>query len=172
MNKPKPKFKDFKKSLPENLANTPNRKYNMRRNWKESGKPKDFNESIKGEEPMFNKVYHPEEGKSYYHGGSVGPKSGKFLKPKRHISTYKELEGFKSVPKEERSGTKLVSRGRTWKYKEKTAREMKRPGVDKRSEKRIDRGIAMSKKAEAKYNAKQQAKQQPKLNLSKPSKRK
>ena len=168
MNKPKPKFKEFKKSLPENLANTPNRKYNMRRNWKESGKPKDFNESMKGKEPMFEKVYHPEEGRSYYHAGSVGPKSGRLLKPNRHPTTYKELEGFKSVPKEERAGTKVVSRGRHLQYKEKTAREMNRPGVDKRSEKRIDRVINKSKKAEAK----QQAKQQPKLNLSKPSKRK
>lgn len=168
MNKPKPKFKDFKKSLPENLANTPNRKYNMRRNWKESGKPKDFNESMKGKEPMFEKVYHPEEGRSYYHAGSVGPKSGRLLKPNNHPTTYKELEGFKSVPKEERAGTKVVSRGRHLQYKEKTAREMNRPGVDKRSERRIDRVINKSKKAEAK----QQAKQQPKLNLSKPSKRK
>jgi hypothetical protein len=168
MNKPKPKYKEFKKSLPSNLANTPERKYNMKRNWKESGKPRDFNDAMKREEPMFEKVYHPEEGKSYYHAGSVGPKSGKFLKPKRHVSTYKELEGFKSVPKEERAGTKLVSRGRNWQYKEKTAREMKRPGVDRRSEKRIDRGIAMSKKAEAK----QQTKQKPKLKASNPPKRK
>jgi len=168
MNKPKPKYKEFKKSLPPNLANTPERKYNMKRNWKESGRPKDFNEAMNRNDPMFEKVYHPEEGKSYYHAGSVAPKSERFLKPKNHPTTYKELEGFKSVPKEERAGTKLVSRGRSWQYKQKTEREMNRPGVDKRSEKRIDRGIAMSKKAEAK----QQAKQQPKLKPSNPPKRK
>jgi hypothetical protein len=168
MNKPKPKYKQFKKSLPPNLANTPERKYNMKRNWKESDKPKNFSEAMNRKEPMFEKVYHPEEGKSYYHAGSVGPKSGRLLKPNNHPSTYKELEGFKSVPKEERAGTKVVSRGRHLQYKEKTAREMKRPGVDKRSEKRIDRVINKSKQAEAK----QQAKQQPKLKPATPSKRK
>ena len=151
---PRPKYSEFKKSLPDNLRNTKESDYAMKRSWKDSGKPKSFEEA-KGK--MVYPVYHPEENKEIYHASSVSEKTGKFYKPKGHKTTYKELEEYKSNPDlaEYRKNTKLVSRGKYWKYKEKSDKELKNPtNVDKRTEKKIEKGIAKSKKAEQKYNTK------------------
>lgn len=151
---PRPKYSEFKKSLPDNLRYTKEKDYAMKRSWKDAGKPKSFEEA-KGK--MVYPVYHPEENKEIYHGSSVSEKTGKFYKPKKHKSTYMELEAYKSSPDlaEYRKNTKLVSRGKYWKYKEKSERELKNPTkVDKRTEKKIEKGIAKSKKAEQKYNNK------------------
>jgi hypothetical protein len=97
----------------------------------------------------FFPVYHPEEDKVIYHGSSTSEKTGKFYKPKKHKSTYMELEAYKSNPdlKEFKDKTKLVSRGKYWKYKEKSERELKNPTkVDARTAKKIEKGIKMSKK--------------------------
>ena len=147
---PRPKYSEFKKSLPDNLRLTNEKDYAMKRNWKDSGKPKSFEEA-KGK--MVYPVYHPEEGKEIYHANSVSEKSGKFYKPKGHKSTYKELEEYKNNPDlaEYKKNTKLVSRGKYWKYKEKSDRELKNPtNVDKRTAKNIEKGISKSKKAEEK----------------------
>lgn len=146
------KYSKFKNSLPDNLRLTSERDYAMKRSWRDAGKPKSFEEA-KG--TMVYPVYHPEIKKEIYHGSSVSDKTGKFYKPKKHKSTYMELEAYKNNPDlaEERKNTKLVSRGRYWKYKEKSERELKNPSkVDKKTEKRLNRGISMSKKAEQKYN--------------------
>lgn len=153
------KYKTFKKSLPENLAKGKERDYSMRRNWRESGKPKDFNDAMSRQEPMFGLVDHGPEGK-FYHAYSTSAKTGKMYKPKKHESTYKELEGVRNSPeaKEYKENTKLVSRGRYWKFKEKSNREKTNPKVaervNKRTEKNYEKGIAMSKKAESKNQAK------------------
>jgi hypothetical protein len=152
------KYKTFKKSLPENLAKGKERDYSMRRNWRESGKPKDFKEAVSRD--MISPVYHPEENKTIYHAGSTSPKTGKMYKPKKHESSYKELEGVRNSPetKEYKENTKLVSRGRYWKFKEKSDREKNNKKVaervNKRTEKNYDKGISMSKKTEEKNKAK------------------
>lgn len=163
------KYKTFKKSLPENLAKGKERDYAMRRNWRESGKPKDFKSEMTKKEPMFTLVDHGKEGK-FYHAGSTSNKTGKMYKPKGHKSTYMELEGIRNSPeaKEYKDKTKLVTRGRYWKFKDKSAREMNNPKVaarvNKRTEKNYDKGIRMSKEAEAK-DAKKYPVVKNKLNL-------
>lgn len=152
------KYKTFKKSLPENLAKGKERDYSMRRNWRESGKPKDFKEAVS--KNMLAPIYHPDENKTYYHAYSTSPKTGKMYKPKKHKSSYKELEGVRNSPeaKEYKENTKLVSRGRYWKFKEKSNREKTNPKVaervNKRTERNYDKGISMSKNAESKSKAK------------------
>ena len=149
----KKRYKNFKESLPSNLSQTNEKEYAMKRYWKDSGKPKDFNEAQNRDNPMFYEVYHPEENKYLFHGVSTSEKTGKFYKPKRHESTYKELEEYKSNPELQdfRDKTKLVSRGKNWKYKEKTNRELTNPKlserVNKRTEKNIEKGIKLSKNA-------------------------
>ena len=152
--KPRNKYKDFKKSLPSNLSGTPEREYAMKRYWKDEGKPKDFKEAQSRKRPMFYEVYHPEEGRSAYHSVSTSDKTSKMYKPKKHATTYKELEAYKSDPgmKEFRDKNKVVSRGRYLKYVPKKERDMANPA---RNEKRVDKYIAKSKKAEAKQNQKQ-----------------
>jgi len=143
---PRPKYSEFKKSLPDNLRLTKEKDYAMKRNWKDSGKPKNFEEA---KDKMFYPVYHPEENKEIYHAGSVSATTGKFYKPKKHGTTYKELEAYKNSPELEdyRKSTKLVSRGKYWKYKDKSERELKNPTkVDARTAKKIEKGIQMSKK--------------------------
>jgi hypothetical protein len=160
------KYKTFKKSLPENLAKGKERDYAMRRNWRESGKPKDFKTEMTNKEPMFELVDHGKEGK-FYHAGSTSPKTGKMYKPKGHKSTYMELEGVRKS--EYKDKTKLVSRGRYWKFKDKSEREMNNPKVaarvNKRTEKNYDKGIRISKEAEAK-DAKKNPVVKKKLNLN------
>ena len=147
-------YSNFKESLPSNLAQTNEKEYAMKRYWKDSGKPKDFNEAQNRDNPMFYEVYHPEENKSLFHGVSTSEKTGKFYKPKTHSSTYKELEEYKSNPELEgfRNRTKLVSRGKNWKYKEKSERELTNPKVservNKRTERNIEKGIRLSKENE------------------------
>lgn len=147
------RYKNFKESLPPNLSQTNEKQYAMKRYWKDSGKPKNFNEAQNREIPMFYETYHPEENKNYYHAVSVSDKTGKFYKPKKHESTYKELELYKSNPESQefRGKTKLVSRGKYWKYKEKSERELINPKVaervNKRTERNIEKGISMSKKS-------------------------
>jgi hypothetical protein len=164
------KYKTFKKSLPENLAKGKERDYSMRRNWRESGKPKDFKSEMTKKEPMFSLVDHGKEGK-FYHAGSTSPKTGKMYKPKSHKSTYMELEGVRNSPeaKQYKDKTKLVSRGRYWKFKDKSEREMNNPKVaarvNKRTEKNYDKGIRISKEAEAK-DAKKYPVAKKKLNLN------
>lgn len=41
----KKRYKNFKESLPSNLSQTNEKEYAMKRYWKDSGKPKDFNEA-------------------------------------------------------------------------------------------------------------------------------
>lgn len=150
----KPRYKTFKQSLPENLAKGRERDYAMRRLWKDEGKPKDFAEVMKKDKPAFGKVYHEDEGKYYYHAPSASGKTGKFYKPKKHSTTYKEIGGFMQDP-EALKTTKLVSRGRYWKYKQKSEKEMANPNkVDKRTTKNIEKGLGKSMKAEAKQNKK------------------
>ena len=152
------RYKTFKKSLPENLAKGKERDYSMRRNWRESGKPKDFKEAVSRD--MISPEYDPEKNKTVYHAGSTSPKTGKMYKPKKHESAYKELEVVRNKPelKEYKENTKLVSRGRYWKFKEKSNREKNNPKVaervNKRTEKNYDKGISMSKKIEEKNKAK------------------
>lgn len=153
MKKP-PKYKQFKKSLPENLAKGKERDYSMRRLWKDAGKPKDFNESLKQEDSPFQKVYHENEGKYFYHAPSASAKTGKFYKPKKHPTTYKEIGAFMENP-ESLKTTKLVSRGRYWKYKPKTEREIANPErTDKRTRKNIEKGLGKSMKSEIRLNKK------------------
>ena len=146
------KYSKFKESLPENLSQTNEKEYAMKRYWKDSGKPKNFEEAQRKENPMFQEVYHPEMNKSLYHGVSVSDKTGKFYKPKTHESTYKELDEYKNNPelKEFRENTKLVSRGKNWKYKEKSEREKTNPKVaervNARTSRNIEKGIRLSKK--------------------------
>jgi hypothetical protein len=152
------KYKTFKKSLPENLAKGKERDYSMRRNWRESGKPKDFKEAVSRD--MISPEYDSEKNKTVYHAGSTSPKTGKMYKPKKHESAYKELDVVRNKPelKEYKENTKLVSRGRYWKFKEKSDREKNNPKVaervNKRTEKNYDKGISMSKKTEEKNKAK------------------
>jgi hypothetical protein len=144
------KYKKFKSTLPDNLRLGKSSSYAMKRSWRDSGKPKNFDEA---KENMFFPVYHPEEDKTIYHGSSVSNKSGKFYKPKSHKSTYMELEGYRDNPdmKEFRENTKLVSRGKYWKYKAKTNRDVKNSTkVDARTNKRIEKGISMSKNTKKK----------------------
>jgi hypothetical protein len=149
----KKRYKNFKESLPPNLSQTNEKEYAMKRYWKDSGKPKDFNEAQNKENPMFYETYEPELNKSLYHGVSVSEKTGKFYKRKSHSSTYKELEEYKSNPELQgfREKTKLVSRGKNWKYKEKSNRELTNPivseRVNKRTERNIEKGIKLSKNA-------------------------
>lgn len=152
--KPKPKYKDFKRSLPANLSGTPERKYAMKRYWKDEGRPKDFKEAQGRDRPMFTEVYHPEEGKSVYHAVSTSEKTGKMYKPKRHKSTYMELEGYRDSPemKEYRENNKVVSRGRFLKYVPKTERDKAHP---ERNDKRVEKYIGKSKRAEARYEKKE-----------------
>lgn len=147
--KPKNKYKEFKKSLPGNLSGTPEREYAMKRYWKDSDKPKDFKEAQSRKTPMFYEQYHPEEGKSYYHSVSVSEKNLKMYKPKKHATTYKELESYKNNPemKDFKKENKVVSRGKYLKYVPKTKRDLANP---QKNEKRVDKFIAKSKKAEAK----------------------
>ena len=166
----KGKYKAFKKSLPEPLAKGKERDYSMRRNWRESGKPKDFKSEMTKKEPMFSLVDHGKQGK-FYHAGSTSPKTGKMYKPKGHKSTYMELEGVRNSPeaKQYKDKTKLVSRGRYWKFKDKSEREMNNPKVaarvNKRTDKNYDKGIRISKEAEAK-DAKKYPVAKKKLNLN------
>jgi hypothetical protein len=117
-------FEKFKATLPPNLANTPNEDYDMRYKWEHSNKPKDFAE-FQGWAPGttwdkqlpidtealkagtyntsgFGLVEDVDENTgevSYnYHGDSVEPTTGRFLKPKHHSTLYKELEGFYNDP--------------------------------------------------------------------------
>lgn len=82
-------YSDFKKSLPRNLANTPDTDYAMDYYWQKSGKPKDFKAGQSMGQPMFFKE------KDGYHAPSVEPSTGRFLKPKHHSTLYKELDWFK-----------------------------------------------------------------------------
>jgi len=86
----KGKFAKFKETLPPNLANTPNRDYDMRYFWKHSGKPQNFEAAQAMDQPMFSLE---EDG---YHAPSVEPTTGRFLKPKHHSTLYKELEWYNS----------------------------------------------------------------------------
>lgn len=150
----KPKYKEFKQSLPSNLSKGRERDYAMRRLWKDEGKPKDFSESLKKNQPAFQKIYHEDEGRFYYHAPSASSKTGKFYKPKKHSTTYKEIGGFMQDP-ESLKTTKLVSRGRYWKYKNKSEKELANPiKVDKRTNKNIEKGLAKSMRAEIKQNNK------------------
>ncbi len=145
-------YSGFKESLPENLSQTNEKEYAMKRYWKDSGKPKNFDEAQNRDNPMFYEQYHPEINKSLYHGVSVSDKTGKFYKPKKHESTYKELDEYKNNPELEdfRGNTKLVSRGKNWKYKEKSEREKTNPKVaervNARTARNIKRGIELSKR--------------------------
>jgi len=151
--KPRNKYKEFKKSLPSNLSGTSERKYAMKRYWKDSDKPKDFKEAQSKKDPMFYEQYHPEEGRSVYHSVSTSEKTSKMYKPKKHATTYKELESYKSDPemKEFKGKNKVVSRGRYLKYVPKTKRDLAKP---ERNEKKVDKFIARSKKTEARENRK------------------
>lgn len=140
-------YKQFKETLPDNLKLTREKDYAMKRSWRDSGKPKNFDEA-KGS--MFFDVYHPEEGKSYYHGVSTSDVSGKMYKQKKHKSTYMELEAYRDNPdmSDFRDNTKLVSRGKYWKYKEKTSKEKSNPSkVNAKTAKKIEKGITKSKKS-------------------------
>jgi hypothetical protein len=151
--KPRNKYKEFKKSLPSNLSGTPEREYAMKRYWKDEGKPKDFKEAQSRKRPMFYEVYHPEEGRSAYHSVSTSEKTSKMYKPKKHATTYKELEAYKSDPemREFKDKNKVVSRGRYLKYVSKTKRDLAKP---ERNEKRVEKFIAKSQRTEAKENKK------------------
>jgi hypothetical protein len=151
--KPRNNYKEFKKSLPSNLSGTPEREYAMRRYWKDEGKPKDFKEAQSRKRPMFYEVYHPEENVSAYHSVSTSDKTSKMYKPKKHATTYKELESYKSDPgmKDFKDKNKVVSRGRYLKYVPKTKRDMANP---EKNEKKVEKFIAKSKKVEAKESQK------------------
>jgi hypothetical protein len=119
------KFSKFKKSLPPNLALTPNSHYDLRYGWKHSGKPKDFNEAISMEDPMFSL-----EDDGTYHGMSVQGNTGRFLKPKNHPSLKMELDWYYGDSPEaiEFRGTHdLNKKGRYYKYvpKSQNGAEMK-----------------------------------------------
>ncbi len=116
-------FEKFKATLPPNLANTPNKDYDMKYLWEHSGKPKDLAEfqgwapgtTWKDRLPIDTKAM--KEGKyvsndrfdlvkdvdektgkiSYnYHGFSVEPTTGRFLKPKHHSTLHMELDWYKN----------------------------------------------------------------------------
>lgn len=143
----KNKYKEFKNTLPDNLRLTKEKDYAMKRSWKDSNKPKNFEQA---KDKMFFPVYHEDENKVIYHGSSTSEKTGKFYKPKSHKSTYMELEAYRDNPdlKEFKDNTKLVSRGKYWKYKEKTNKDIKNSDkVNARTNKRIEKGILMSKKS-------------------------
>ena len=150
---PKTEYKKFKETLPSNLKDTKRKDYATKRSWKDSGKPSNFEDA---KEKMFYPVYHPEVDKVIYHGVSTSEKTGKMYKPKKHKSTYKELEAYRDNEdlSQFRKDTKLVSRGRYLKYKNKTDREKTNPNVlsrvDARTSKKIEKGISKSKKSEAK----------------------
>ena len=42
---PRPKYSEFKKTLPDNLRLTKEKDYAMKRSWKDSNKPKNFDEA-------------------------------------------------------------------------------------------------------------------------------
>lgn len=85
------RYKRFKKSLPDNLKNTPEDEYAMRYYWKHSNKPKSFDEAINREHPMFTM-----ENDGYYHAPSVEPTTLRFLKPKNHPTLQYELDWYNS----------------------------------------------------------------------------
>ena len=82
-------FEKFHKSLPSNLQdsnykyNDPNN-YNLYGMWEGAGKPLSFNDVKDGE--LF-----PLQDDGTYHGFSVNPNTGEFLKPKNHKSTWMEV---------------------------------------------------------------------------------
>jgi hypothetical protein len=113
-------YKKFKESLPDNLRETSEKDYAMRRYWRRGGKPEDFEEAKSKD--MFTPVYHEDEGKIYYHGQSVDDK-GKFVKPKTHPSVHMELDWFKNSDsddaKKQRENFTLKEGRRFYKYKKK-----------------------------------------------------
>lgn len=84
------KFQEFNKTLPENLRND-NFKYNdpntydLYGMWEGSGKPNSFKDVQDGD-------FFPLQEDGTYHGFSVNPNTGEFLKPKNHATTWMEVK--------------------------------------------------------------------------------
>jgi hypothetical protein len=90
---PEKDYRNFLDTLPENLR-TEDPLYDMRYLWEQSGSPKDFKEAVaKG---LFTK--DPKDG--LWHGGSVDPKTNRFLKHKDHPTVQKELDWYYGNTKE------------------------------------------------------------------------
>jgi hypothetical protein len=83
------KFQEFNKTLPENLRND-NFKYNdpntydLYGMWEGSGKPNSFKDVKDGD-------FFPLQEDGTYHGFSVNPETGEFLKPRNHATTWMEV---------------------------------------------------------------------------------
>ena len=116
------KYRKFKNSLPNNLKNTNEKDYDLRYLWENSGKPKDmfdaqgwdrtksyeenYNQDIRllkankyNDSGMFGLVADKEEDGtvSYnYHGGSVEPKTMRFLKAKHHPTLHMEVDNYRN----------------------------------------------------------------------------
>ena len=84
------RYKRFKNSLPPNLRDG-DETYDMKYLWKHGGKPKSFEESINRENPMFSLG---DNGK--YHGDTVEPNTGRFVKRFDHETVQKELDWYYS----------------------------------------------------------------------------
>lgn len=105
-----PNYKKFKNSLPNNLKDTPESEYAMKRFWKSNNKPKNFQEALKLR--MFTL-----EDDNFYHAPSVDRITLKFLKSKDHPSINKELEWFfNDNAIEFRNKFKLNTKGKFYKY--------------------------------------------------------
>ena len=89
INKQEDKYSQWKNSLPDNLRLTDEKDYDLKYLWEQSGKPKDFKESVKNQ--LFNLE---DDGK--YHAPSVEKNTMRFLKTKSHPTVGKELEWYNS----------------------------------------------------------------------------
>jgi hypothetical protein len=84
------KFQEFNKTLPPNLRND-NFKYNdpntydLYGMWEGSGKPNSFKD-------VKDSDFFPLQEDGTYHGFSVNPETGEFLKPRNHATTWMEVK--------------------------------------------------------------------------------
>uniref|UniRef100_A0A6M3J1J0 Uncharacterized protein n=1 Tax=viral metagenome TaxID=1070528 RepID=A0A6M3J1J0_9ZZZZ len=81
-------YNEWRKTLPQNLSiETPD--YDLRYLWEQSDKPKTFRESV-------SRGSFAEISPGEWHGMSIEPKTGRFLKTKDHPSIQAELDWFNS----------------------------------------------------------------------------
>lgn len=84
-------FKNFVKSLPENLKNTNPKDYDLYGLWESVGKPESFND-VKDTE------YFPLQEDGTYHGFSANSNTGDWLKSKKHKSAWQEYLAYSLNP--------------------------------------------------------------------------
>jgi len=108
------RYKRFKDSLPDNLKNSSEDEYSMRYYWRQSGRPKSFDEAQNREHPMFTV-----EDNGDVRGPSVDSNTLRFLKPKNHPTLQKELDWYNSDDPEAvefRSEYDLDTKGKFYRY--------------------------------------------------------